>query len=312
MRDNLRKKCKELVDNKDDCKTFALMGVAGYIAPRHLEAIHENGGNLIAAMDPNDSVGLLDRYFPSAQFFVSPERFERFVNKQKEAGNTIKYITICSPNFLHDTHCRFALQNGADAICEKPLVLTPKNLDLLYRTEQETGKKINCILQLRLHPKIIALREKVAKSRGKRFTVCLTYITSRGPWYDVSWKGDSKRSGGILFNIGVHFFDMLLDVFGPKTKSKLDYLTSDFAAGCLVCERADIEWKLSTNRNQLPAGCVNPTFREIIIDGEAFEFSEGFADLHTQSYRAILNGAGFGLGDVAPSISLISDLRQKQ
>ena len=285
------------------------MGAAGYIAPRHLEAIQANGGELIAAMDPNDSVGILDRYFPNTQFFVSFERFERFVNKQKEINKAIDFISICSPNYLHDTHCRFALQNGANAICEKPLVLMPNNLDRLRTSEQETSRQIFCILQLRLHPKIIALKERVRMNPEKRFKVELTYITSRGPWYDISWKGDNTKSGGILFNIGIHFFDMLLHVFGPVGTFQMNQMSQNSASGQLKCEQADIHWTLSTDRTHLPTNNNKPTFREITIDGEAFEFSDGFTDLHTQSYQAILEGKGFGLDEVAPSLALVNALK---
>ena len=299
-----------MVKNHSANRRFALMGAAGYIAPRHLEAIQANGGELIAAMDPSDSVGILDRYFPNTQFFISFERFERFVYKQKEINKVIDFISICSPNYLHDTHCRFALQNGAHAICEKPLVLMPSNLDRLRTSEKETGRQIFCILQLRLHPKIIALKERVRMNPEKRFKVNLTYITSRGPWYDISWKGDSTKSGGILFNIGIHFFDMLLHVFGPVGAHKLDNLSHHSASGQLTCAQADIQWTLSTDKAHLPDNCNKPTFREITIDGEAFEFSDGFTDLHTQSYKAILDGDGFGLDDVAPSLELVTDLKR--
>ena len=289
---------------------FALMGVAGFIAPRHLEAIQSNNGELLAAMDPNDSVGILDRYFPHAEFFVSFERFERFIYKQRATENPVKFMSICSPNHLHDTHCRFSLNNGANAICEKPLVLMPSNLERLREAEQETGKRIFCILQLRLHSKIIALREMVQQDQNKRYQVSLEYITSRGPWYDISWKGDESKSGGVLFNIGIHFFDMLLHVFGSMAAFRLDRLTKNTASGKLTCAQADITWKLSTNRDDLPKNCDKPTFREIKIDGQALEFSDGFTDLHAQSYEAILNGRGFGLDEVKPSLELVDAIRK--
>ena len=289
---------------------FALMGVAGFIAPRHLEAIKSNNGALLAAMDPNDSVGILDSYFPHAKFFVSFERFERFIYKQRATENPIEFMSICSPNHLHDTHCRFSLNNGANAICEKPLVLMPMNLERLREAEQETGKRIFCILQLRLHSKIIALREMVHQDQSKRYQVSLEYITSRGPWYDISWKGDESKSGGVLFNIGIHFFDMLLHVFGPMAAFELDRLTNNTASGKLACAQADITWKLSTNRDDLPKNCDKPTFREIKIDGQALEFSDGFTDLHAQSYEAILNGRGFGLDEVKPSLELVDAIRK--
>ena len=289
---------------------FALMGVAGFVAPRHLEAIASNNGELLAAMDPSDSVGILDRYFPHAKFFVSFERFERFIYKQRATENPVEFMSICTPNHLHDTHCRFSLNNGANAICEKPLVLMPSNLERLREAEQETGKRIFCILQLRLHSKIIALREMVQQDQNKRYQVSLEYITSRGPWYDISWKGDESKSGGVLFNIGIHLFDMLLHVFGPTAGFKLDRLTNNTASGELTCAQADINWKLSTNRDDLPKNCDKPTFREIKIDGQALEFSDGFTDLHAQSYEAILNGRGFGLDEVKPSLELVAALRK--
>ena len=289
---------------------FSLLGAAGYIAPRHLEAIKAVGGELIAAADPSDSVGILDRYFPHAQFFVSFERFEHFVNKQRETEKPIDFISICSPNYLHDTHCRFALQNAAHAICEKPLVLLPSNLERLRRSEAASSKRIFCILQLRHHPKIIDLKNRVAANPEKRFRVNLTYITSRGPWYDISWKGDSNKSGGILFNIGIHFFDMLLYIFGPESSSQLLHSSQTSASGKLVCEQADIRWNLSTDSAHLPENSKKSTFREITIDGETLEFSDGFTDLHTQSYQAILDGKGFGLDDVAPSLALVTNLKQ--
>ena len=289
---------------------FALMGVAGFIARRHLEAIQTHNGAWLAEMDPNDSVGILDSYFPHAKFFVSFERFERFVYKQRATENPIEFISICSPNHLHDTHCRFSLNNGANAICEKPLVLMPSNLERLREAEQETGKRIFCILQLRLHSKIIALRETVQQDQTKRYQVSLEYITSRGPWYDISWKGDESKSGGVLFNIGIHFFDMLLHVFGPMAAFNLDRLTNNTASGKLTCAQADITWRLSTNRDDLPKNCDKPTFREIKIDGQALEFSDGFTDLHAQSYEAILNGRGFGLDEVKPSLELVNAIRK--
>ena len=290
-------------------RTFALLGAAGYIAPRHLDAISSNGGSLIAAMDPSDSVGILDRYFPEADFFTSYERFERFLFKKKIDNNPVDYVSICSPNYLHDTHCRLALNNGANAICEKPLVLFPKNLERLAQVEQDTGKKIFCILQLRLHPKIKALKDEVCIDKSAVYEVNLEYITSRGPWYNVSWKGDEAKSGGVLFNIGIHFFDMLLNVFGEAKSNELRFLSPDFAAGRLCCRQANINWKLSTDRSKLPKNIGKPTFREITINDKSLEFSEGFTDLHQESYAAILNGNGFGLDDVMPSIKLVSALR---
>lgn len=288
---------------------FALLGAAGYIAPRHLDAISKTGGKLIAAMDINDSVGILDRYFPDAKFFISYERFERFLFKKKIDNNPVNYVSICSPNYLHDTHCRLALNNSANAICEKPLVLFPENLERLAQVEVDTGKKIFCILQLRLHPKIKSLKEEVSKDKSTVYEVNLEYITSRGPWYNVSWKGDEAKSGGVLFNIGIHFFDMLLNIFGQVKSNELMSLSSDTAVGRLCCERANMNWTLSTDRTRLPKNINNSTFREITINNRSLEFSDGFTDLHKESYAAILNGNGFGLNDVMPSIKLVSALR---
>ena len=289
--------------------SFALLGAAGYIAPRHLEAMCANGGNLIAAMDPSDSVGVLDRYFPESKFFTSYERFERFLFKKKTDNKPLNYVSICSPNYLHDTHCRLALNNGANAICEKPLVLFPENLTRLARLEIDTGKKIFCILQLRLHPKIKSLRDEVSADKSVVHEVNLEYVTSRGPWYNVAWKGDEVRSGGILFNIGIHFFDMLLHVFGEAKTNELLFLSADTAVGRLCCKQANINWKLSTNRSLIPKNIKQPTFREMKINDKSLEFSDGFTDLHKESYAAILNGNGFGLNEVTPSIKLVSALR---
>ncbi len=290
-------------------RSFALLGAAGYIAPRHLEAMSANECDLIAAMDLSDSVGILDRYFPDAKFFNSYERFERFLYKKKTDNNPVDYVSICTPNYLHDTHCRLALNNGANAICEKPLVLFPENLERLAQIEIDTGKKIFCILQLRLHPKIKALKVEVASDKSAIYEVNLEYITSRGPWYNVSWKGDEAKSGGILFNIGIHFFDMLLNVFGEAQSNELLFLNPDTAAGRLCCKQANINWKLSTDRLKLPKNINKPTFREITINDKSLEFSEGFTDLHHESYAAILNGNGFGLNEVMPSVKLVSALR---
>ena len=290
--------------------TFALIGAAGYIAPRHLEAIKALNGNLIAASDPNDSVGILDKHFPETKFFISTDRFERFLFTQKSNGAPVDFVSICSPNHLHDTHCRLALNCGADAICEKPLVILPENLNRLRLAERETGKRIFCILQLRHHEKIVKLREMVQASPSERFKVSLEYITSRGPWYDVSWKGDNEKSGGILSNIGIHFFDMLLNVFGEVESFEITHLSKDFSAGHLRCFQADINWKLSTDRLRLPKDINKPTFREIKINGNAFEFSSGFTELHTKSYQNIINGQGFGLDEVSPSLELVANLRK--
>lgn len=291
-------------------KNFALFGAAGYVAPRHMAAIREIGGNLIAAIDPSDSVGVLDTYFPKADFFVSFEQFERFAFKQKTTGTPIDFVSVCSPNYLHDTHCRFALQIGADAICEKPLVLSPHNLDRLEDAENESGRRVNCILQLRLHPEISRLQHQIMIAKDKFFKVKLSYITSRGNWYNVSWKGDDEKSGGVLFNIGIHFFDMLIFLFGQPTASTLSQYSNDTGSGVLEFSNARVEWFLSTNHIHLPQGHQSSTYRSMMIDGEEFEFSAGFTDLHAESYRSILEGRGFGISDVRPSVELVFGLRK--
>jgi UDP-N-acetyl-2-amino-2-deoxyglucuronate dehydrogenase len=294
-------------------KNFALIGAAGYIAPRHLKAIKDTGNNLVAALDPFDSVGILDSYFPKADFFVEFERFDRHVEKLKREGTQIDYVSVCSPNYLHDAHIRFGLRHGADVICEKPIVLNPWNVDALADIERETGKKIYSILQLRLHPKVIELRDKIARSDARqRFKVDLEYITSRGGWYQISWKGDPKKSGGIATNIGVHFFDMLTWVFGDVIENHVESHGDSSAAGRLVLERADVKWHLSIDENDLPqearmAG--KRTYRSTLIDGESFEFSDGFADLHTKCYEQILRGEGFGLEDARKAIEIVKAIR---
>jgi UDP-N-acetyl-2-amino-2-deoxyglucuronate dehydrogenase len=291
-------------------KTYALIGAAGYIAPRHMRAMADTGGKLVVAYDPNDSVGVMDGHFPDAEFFTEFELFDRHVEMLRRSGSKIDYMAICSPNYLHDAHCRLALRSGADAICEKPLVLNPRNIDELAEIEHDTGRRISCILQLRLHPAIIALRERYAKS-NKRHKVELTYITSRGQWYYASWKGHEAKSGGVATNIGVHFFDMLSFVFGPVSRNEAHLREAERAAGSLECERADISWFLSLDRNDLPEGVKGKktTFRSIKVDGEEVEFSEGFADLHTRSYEEIVTGRGFGLDEVRPSIDIVSIFR---
>lgn len=293
---------------------YALIGAAGYIAPRHMQAIKDVGGELVAALDPKDSVGILDRYFPDASFFVEFERFDRYVDKLRRRGSPIDYVSICSPNYLHDAHVRFALRSHADAICEKPLVLTPWNVDGLAEIERESGRRINAILQLRLHPAIIALRERLAKDTGRRHQVDLTYITSRGRWYAVSWKGDEGKSGGIAANIGIHFFDMLVHLFGAVRRNLVHLREPSRAGGYLELERADVRWFLSVDRADLPAACPpgKTTYRAISIDGEEVEFSGGFEDLHTQSYRQILAGNGFGLEDARPAVEITSAIRFMQ
>lgn len=293
-------------------KSFALVGAAGYIAPRHLRAIKDVGGSLLAAVDPSDSVGIIDSYFPEARFFTEFERFDRFVDLTRRQGRRIDYVSICSPNYLHDAHVRFALRAHADAICEKPLVLNPWNIDGLREMEADTGQRIHTILQLRLHPAIIALRDRVVRAAGaKVHDVDLTYITSRGLWYYNSWKGDETKSGGIATNIGVHFYDMLAFVFGAVRRVVVHHRAMDCASGYLEYERARVRWFLSINARDLPesASKDKKTYRSITVDGEEVEFSEGFTDLHTESYRGILAGRGFGLTDVLPSIETVSAIR---
>ena len=294
-------------------KKFALIGVAGYIAPRHLQAIRDTGNTLIAALDKSDTVGIMDSYFPDADFFTEFERFDRHLDKLKRQGNPIDFVSICSPNYLHDSHIRFALRHGANAICEKPLVLNPWNVDALAEIEKETGKKVFNILQLRHHPAIIALREKVKNGPAdKIYDVDLTYMTSRGNWYHISWKGDESKSGGITTNIGIHFFDMLIWVFGAVKGLEVFSLTDDTATGQIELERARVKWKLSIDYMSIPEEVRakgKRTFRSLTMDGEEIEFSDGFTELHTKSYQAILNGNGFGLEEARPSISLAYQIR---
>lgn len=290
---------------------FALIGAAGYVAPRHMKAIKEVGGDLIAAFDPNDSVGVIDSHFPDAKFFVEFERFDRHMDKLLRKGEGADYVSICSPNYLHDAHVRFALRSEADAICEKPLVLNPWNIDGLAEMERHTGKKVHTILQLRVHPKIIELKKKIESMPDQMHEVDLTYITSRGGWYDVSWKGDVKKSGGIASNIGVHFYDMLSFVFGKSTMNVVHQREERNSAGYMEFERARVRWYLSVDRNDLPEHVQGkqPTYRSITVDGEEIEFSGGFTDLHTLSYQAIVDGHGFTLDEVRPSIELVSAIR---
>jgi UDP-N-acetyl-2-amino-2-deoxyglucuronate dehydrogenase len=296
-------------------KNFAITGVGGYVAPRHLKAIKDTGNRLVAAVDPNDSVGILDRYFTDVKFFTEFERFDRHVDKLRrlDAGQEVQFLTICSPNYLHDAHCRFSLRIGADAICEKPLVLNPWNIDALQELEQESGKRVWTILQLRVHPALIALREKLLKEpKSTKHEVVLTYVTSRGNWYLVSWKGQADRSGGLATNIGIHFFDLLIWLFGPVEESQVHAATSKKTSGYLELQRAQVRWFLSIDRDDLPKSSLEsgqPTFRSITIDGTEVEFSEGFTELHTEVYKRTLAGHGFGLEDTRASISLAHDIR---
>jgi UDP-N-acetyl-2-amino-2-deoxyglucuronate dehydrogenase len=299
-------------------KNFALIGAAGYIAPRHMKAIKETGNKLVAALDKNDSVGIIDSHFPNADFFVEYERFDRHIDLLKRKGTKIDYVSIASPNYLHDSHIRFALRHGAHAICEKPLVLNPHNIDALKIVQEETGKQIYNILQLRLHPSIILLKEQVTKAVAenpdKIFEVDLTYLTSRGHWYFTSWKGDDNKSGGIATNIGVHFYDMLGWVFGDLQKNESHIKQADANAGYLEFKHAKVRWFLSINYDFIPDEIKNTgqrTYRSITVDSKEIEFSDGFTDLHTKSYQHILNGGGFGLEEARKSIEIVSEIRNE-
>ena len=294
-------------------KNFVLIGAGGYIAPRHMKAIKDTNNNLLAALDKHDSVGILDSYFPNADFFTEYERFDRHIEKLKRQGIHTDYVGVCSPNYLHDAHIRFGLRIGADVICEKPIVLNPWNIDALMEIEKETGHKVFTILQLRLHPAIIALREKIIKGpAGKKYDVNLNYITSRGHWYHTSWKGDVQKSGGIATNIGIHFFDMLLWIFGDVKENIVYQHSIDTASGKLNLDKALVNWTLSINAVNLPEEAKKEgkrTHRSLTIDGEAFEFSEGFTELHTKSYEEILAGNGFRLSETRKAVQLAHDIR---
>ena len=295
-------------------KNFALIGAAGYIAPRHMQAIKDTGNNLLAAMDPSDSVGIMDSYFPGANFFTEFERFDRHIEKLKyDKDVKLDYVSICSPNYLHDAHMRFALRSGADAICEKPLVLNPWNIDKLQRVEESTGKKIYNILQLRVHPSIIALREKILEeNRNTKYEVELTYLTSRGKWYNSSWKGNQAKSGGVATNIGVHFFDMLSWLFGKAQEIKVERRELNTVSGYLEFEKARVKWFLSTDVANIPHEVLlkgQRTYRSIKIDDEELEFSGGFTDLHTLVYRDILQGNGYGLKEARTAIEIVHEIR---
>ena len=296
-------------------KNFALIGAGGYIAPRHMKAIKDTGNRLVAALDPNDSVGIIDSHFPDAEFFTEFERFDRHIDKMRRSRDpqSVEFVSICSPNYLHDSHMRFALRSGADAICEKPLVLNPWNIDGLQDIERDTGHKVNTILQLRVHPAIVALRDKVAsqKKDGKH-EVDLTYITSRGHWYLQSWKGNEDKSGGIATNIGVHFFDMLHYIFGALQDNVVHASADTYAGGYLEYEHARVRWFLSVDYSDVPdaqKAIGQRTYRSITVDGEEIEFSGGFTDLHTRSYEEILAGRGFGLEENRVAIETVSTIR---
>ena len=297
-------------------QNFALIGAAGYIATRHMKAIKDTDNNLVAALDRFDSVGVIDSFFPDSHFFTEPERFDRHIYKLKNSGDAIDYVSVCSPNYLHDAHIRLALRNGAHAICEKPLVLNPWNIDALEQVEKDYGKKINNILQLRLHPSIIALKEKVDKGpKDKIYDIDLSYLTSRGKWYFTSWKGDISKSGGIATNIGIHFYDMLTWIFGDVKSNICHILKEDRAAGFLDLERARVRWFLSVNYDLIPENIKalgQRTYRSISVEGEEIEFSGGFTDLHTKSYEAIIEGNGFGLLEAKTSIDIVHAIRNSE
>lgn len=294
-------------------KDFVLIGAAGFIAPRHLAAIKDTGNRLVAALDKFDSVGVMDSYFPEASFFVEFERFDRHIEKLHRTGKSIDYLSICSPNYLHDAHIRFGLRHQAKVICEKPLVLNPWNVEALDQIQKETGQQVFNILQLRLHPDIIALRKKVESANASEvFDIDLAYITSRGNWYYTSWKGDIVKSGGIATNIGIHFFDMLIWIFGKVRKNTVHVHTHDRAAGYLELDKARVRWFLSINEETLPASVKEKgqrTYRSLKMEGQEIEFSDGFKDLHTRSYEQILSGNGYILNEALPSIQLVHDIR---
>lgn len=292
-------------------KRFALIGAGGYIAPKHMKAIKDTGNDLVSILDPNDSVGIIDRHFPKTSYFSEYERFDRHVDRLKRTNKGVDYVSIASPNYLHDAHIRFALKNGSHAICEKPLVLNPYSLNSLRELETETGKNVYTILQLRLHPSIIKLKEKIKNSSRKKHKIVLNYITPRGNWYHYSWKGDFEKSGGIATNIGIHFFDMLLWIFGSVKNSYVEYHTDMKASGYLELEKASVDWNLSIDSRDLPHNEWK-AFRSITIDGEEIEFSDGFTDLHTESYKQILNGNGFSIDDAEPSLKLVHQIRNSK
>jgi len=294
-------------------KNFAIIGVAGYIAPRHLKAIKDTGNNLTVAMDVSDSVGIMDAHFPEAEFFTEFELFAAYVEDEMLKGNKLDYISICSPNYLHAPHIKFAIKHGIDVICEKPLVLNSSEINMLQQYEEKYGAKVNSILQLRLHPSIIALRKKVeSEPQDKIFDVELTYMTSRGKWYLKSWKGVNEKSGGVATNVGVHFYDMLHFIFGDIQHNEVHYRDDKTVAGYLEYEKARVKWFLSIDANNLPDNAVQgekKTYRSIDIEGEQLEFSGGFTDLHTQSYQRILAGKGYDLEDNKTAIQTVESIR---
>ena len=291
-------------------KTFALIGAAGYVAPRHMKAIKDVGGDLLAAMDPNDAIGFMDRYFPDARFFNEFERFERFIDQCNRRGEPVNYMGIVSPDYLHDSHIRYALRAGADVLCEKPLVLNPWNLDGLQELEHETGRRVYVVLQLRLHPDIMKLREEMADD-NKIHDVELTYITPRGRWFQISWKGDEGKSGGLATTIGIHFFDMMHLLFGKVSLNIVHVRDRQRVAGYMELERARVRWYLSIDRNDLPEGSApDQPYRNIRLDKRAIEFSNGFTDLHSEVYRSVMEGRGLGIEEARPSIQIVSEIRE--
>ncbi len=295
-------------------QNFALIGAGGYIAPRHLRAIRDTGNQLVAAVDPNDSVGILDQYSFDTRFFTEIERFDRHLEKLRRGPeeNRVNWITVCSPNYLHDSHCRLGLRVGANVLCEKPLVINPWNLDPLEELEAETGKRIFTVLQLRVHPELMRLKEQIAQAGPGQRDVVLTYITARGGWYHTSWKGVGEKSGGIATNIGIHFFDLLLWLFGPAGECRVHHVDERRMGGFMELEKARVRWFLSVDSNDLPFALEagkRSTFRSITVDGQEIEFSEGFTDLHTRVYEKTLAGEGFGIADARPSITLTHRIR---
>jgi len=294
---------------------FLLVGAAGYIAPRHLKAIRDTGNNLLAVVDPHDSVGILDSYFRNVSYFQEFERFDRHVDKLIRNGTKIDYVSICSPNYLHDAHIRFGLRVGANIICEKPLVIKAENCHVLEEKEREYNTKVNTILQLRLHPAIIALKQKIDHEQSKKHNVKLTYFTSRGPWYLYSWKGDNVKSGGLAMNIGIHFFDMLMWIFGDCISVGVNEKSDTTIAGTMELEKANVDWQLSIDYDRLPEQCKiddRSTYRSVVVDGKELEFSDGFADLHTKAYEEIIDDRGFGIKDCYSSIRLVNEIMEIQ
>lgn len=294
-------------------KNFAVIGVGGYIAPRHLEAIVKAGNRVVAALDPNDSVGLLDRYAPDAKFFTASEDFEAYLQDVKGTENEVHYVSICSPNHLHASHIKMAFRHGADAICEKPIVLTVDEIEELQSLEKQTGCKVSTILQLRVHDAIRNLKTKINNHPAKKHEIELTYVTSRGDWYHRSWKGDEKKSGGLTTNIGVHFFDMITWIFGDAIKNTVHVKNETVASGYLELEKANVKWFLSVDRNFLPENAgQKTTYRSLKIDECEFEFSDGFTELHNTVYASVLNGMGYGLADVTPAIRIVEEIRHQE